>query len=187
MFEKEKDSEKLFSTTKKVLGWFMSGPPSGLKVEGKMVRKQIDLANIQASYYVDKVQKIKIFLPKVNFDPLGAIKITFGKWCPARGKPKFSMKSITNTEVLEMIRNLKTSHVFGRDRIDGATIKLIGPIISKVITHVINLSLGTQQFPAKWKFLKGKNWTALIRCHFVPSVSFRSEINIYYPLRMVHP
>ena len=50
-----------------------------------------------------------------------------------------------------MIRAIKNSHAFGRDEIDGTTLKLVAHILAPTIAHIINLSLGTSHFPIKWK------------------------------------
>ena len=89
------------------------------------------------------------------------------------------MKSITEKEVIEMIGKLKVSHAFGIDRIDVSTIKLLAPILTPPITHVINLSLGTETFPTKWKLarvlplLKARDLDTTNPGHSVPSVSYQ--------------
>ena len=60
--------------------------------------------------------------------------------------PKCSLKTVTNREVTTMIDNLKNSHAFGRDTLDAATLKIAAPVISPVITHIINMSMGTCKF-----------------------------------------
>ena len=110
-----------------------------------------------------KIQKIKDKLPGVNIDPLEALKKIFANWIPVGGMPKFELKSVTERQVTEMIDKMKSRRAFGRDRIDAATIKLAGQVIILSIMHVINLSLGTANYPMKWKLarilplLKGKD------------------------------
>ena len=149
--EAAKDTAKLFGKTKELLGWQQSGPPSGFLINGKILRKQKDIAEAQAVYYENKILKIKNSFPRVNFDPMHVLKKHFNRWQPIGGRPQFVLKSTNSSEVLNMIKKLKPSHAFGRDKIDGATLKIVGPHIIEVITHVINLSLGTSRFPAKWK------------------------------------
>ena len=57
--ECENDSGRLFSMTRNTLGWNRSPPPTMFRKDGKLIRKQKDLANIQAHYYKNKVDKIK--------------------------------------------------------------------------------------------------------------------------------
>ena len=55
---------------------------------------------------------------------------------------------------MEIIKKIKNSHAFGRDNIDAATVKAAKKYQVKPITHVVNLSLGTSRFPAKWKIAR---------------------------------
>ena len=52
--ENEKDVRKLFSLTKEILNWNSSGPPSCFQKDGKLYRKQEDIANMQAEFYREK-------------------------------------------------------------------------------------------------------------------------------------
>ena len=62
--------------------------------------------------------------------------------------------NVTEREVGLMIRKLKNSHAFGIDQIDAATIKMAAGVLIPSIVHVINLSLGTGKFPARWKLAR---------------------------------
>ena len=57
--ENENDVKKLFRTTKKLLGNTTVSPPDRFLVDGKVITKQKDLAEALATYYDDKVKKIK--------------------------------------------------------------------------------------------------------------------------------
>ena len=149
--EDEKDVKKLFSETRNLLGWKQLGGPTCFKIDGEIIRKEKMLADCQADYYVEKLTKIKNELPKVNMDPLAILKRIFGRWQPPGGMPSFSLKCVTHKEVGAMIRNLKDSHAYGIDNIDAFTLKLVAGTLIPPITHVINLSLGTSNFPARWK------------------------------------
>ena len=154
LFEKmedENDAKQLFRTTKKLLGNTTVSPPDRFLVNGKVITKQKDLAEALATYYDDKVKKIKNTLPRVCIDPLKTLRRAFSRWTPPGGRPKFQLKLTTDKEVIEMLAAIKNSHAFGRDTIDGATMKIVAPIIAPIFRHIINLSLGSKQFPQKWK------------------------------------
>ena len=93
--EREDDSAKLFSTTKKLLGWNQPGGPTCLKVNGNTLRRQKDIADCQMNYYVGKIEKIRLSLPQVNIDPLYLLKRMFRNWIPAGGMPQFRLQSVT--------------------------------------------------------------------------------------------
>ena len=49
---------------------------------------------------------------------------------------------------------MSIGHAYGRDNLDSSIIKFAAPVILPALTHVINLSLGTACFPAKWKLAR---------------------------------
>ena len=77
--------------------------------------------------------------------------------------PSFSLNLTSEKEIGELITNLKNSHAYGIDRMDVATFKMFGSQLIPAVTHVVNLSLRSGIFPAKWKLarvlplLKGKD------------------------------
>ena len=88
--ENETDSSKLFSTTKKLLGWTQSGPPGSFKVAGKFTQKQQELANWQADYFIEKINKIQRSIPQVCHNPLEYLEKAFKKLGPIEWKAKIS-------------------------------------------------------------------------------------------------
>ena len=102
---------------------------------------------MQMQYYIDKVKSVKASLPRVRKNPLGPIQKLFARWNTVGGKPTFSLKSVTTVEILRMLKNVKNSHAFGRDKLDAASLKLVVSIFA----HIINLSLGISRFPMRWK------------------------------------
>ena len=152
--EKEKDSGKLHSMTRDLLGWKRSGPPKFFQLDGKSSGKQKDLANWQAEYYEKKVNDIKGNLPKVRSDPMKILRRSFRDWIPAGRIPELIIKKVTEKEIFNMIAKLKNSHAYGRDLIDGSTVKLAAKYLSGPIAHVVNLSLETETFPGKWKLAR---------------------------------
>ena len=148
------NSKMIFSTTKQLLGQVQTGPPTGFLVNGSMIRKQKDMANLLAEFYQNKVKLVKESLPGVGFDPLFILKRAMMRWKPTGGPPKFTMKETNPKEVLEMFRSLKQSHAYGRDLIDAATVKLGAETLAPIFSHVINLSIRNRKFPQKWKLAR---------------------------------
>ena len=131
--ETEKDFSNLFTTTRNLLGLKKAGPPNTFLVAGKYSTKHCDIAEHQAKYYIDKVQYIKESLPRVNSDPYKYIRKAFSRWIPPGGKPKFVIKAVTNSEVINIIRCLNNSHAYGHDDLDTLKIKLAAPVISQLV------------------------------------------------------
>ena len=118
--EIEKDPAKLFSTTKSLLGWNRASAPNSFLVAGRAHNSQIEVANIQARYYTEKIEKIKNSLPRVNLDPHKYLKRALERWQPPGIKPSFSLKSTNLKEVMAIIRKVKISHAYGRDELDSS-------------------------------------------------------------------
>ena len=80
--EADNYSASLHTTSKELLGVTRAGPPTCFQQAGYMVRKQQELAEMQSSYYQNKITEIKQSLPRVNQDPLKYLKRAFRRWLP---------------------------------------------------------------------------------------------------------
>ena len=97
---------------------------------------------------------IKNSLPGVSGDPLKILRRALTRWQPAGGRPSFSLKRTTTSEVMELLKSLKNSHAYGRDKIDSTTIKIGAVTLAPVLCHIINLSISSNKFPQKWKLAR---------------------------------
>ena len=149
--EDTKDTAGIYASARDILGIRRAGPPLAFMSNGTLTRKQKEVADIQMQYYCDKVKSIKESLPLVRNNPLAALKKLFDRWSLVHARQSFSLKSVTTVETLKMIKNLKNSHAFGLDELDAASIKLVASDLAPIFAHVINLSLGTTNFPMRWK------------------------------------
>ena len=136
------------------MGWKNGNSPTCFKINGRTVTKQQELADTQAQFYEQKVNRIKNSLPRVRDDPLKYLKKAWSVWEPQKNIQEFKIQQVTEAQVFAMISKLKNSHAIGRDKIDGSTTKMVGKYLAKPIAHCINLSLGTSVFPQKWKIAK---------------------------------
>ena len=154
--EKNNDSKKLFSITKKLLNWKSGGPPRKLQENGELHLKAEKIANIQMEHFTKKLIKIRSSLGNPKDDPLRLIKQAFSKWKPKVSVPLFELKTISLKETVELIGKMKNSTSRGNDDIDAFAIKVAAESLYKPINHVINCSLKTGRFPMKWKLGKIK-------------------------------
>ena len=46
---------------------------------------------------------------------------------------------------------MKNSHAYGVDKLDITVVKLAATVLLPVITHIVNLSLASSIYPARWK------------------------------------
>ena len=137
---------------KQVLGWFRwntAASPSQLYHEGRIINKPREVADCQNNFFFQKVSKICNSLPPPSADPMAKLKsIMKGRTC------SFSLSSVHPDTVEQILSNLKNSRACGLDGIDTMSLKLAGQHIIPPITHIINLSIETHQFPHSWKKAK---------------------------------
>ena len=154
--ENQGETSKLYSITKKQLGWTTGGTPRSFQVDGKIVNSPKLLADIQNNYFVEKVEKLVSELPSEDSlpDPLEPLKKAFGKLKNKDEIEPLIFKTVTEKTVVNLIKKLKNSGTFGHDCIDTRTIKIAQSVLSKPITRIINLSISTSKFVNKWRIAK---------------------------------
>ena len=91
---------------------------------------------------------IENFPPPVS-DPLSSLKsLMVDRSC------SLALNSVHPDDVEKIISDLSNSSSFGLDQIDTYTIKLIKMEILPAITHILNLSITSREFPSLWKKAK---------------------------------
>ena len=115
----------------------------------------------------------------------------------------FKLSPVHPDEVHKILSNLKSSSSCGVDELGSSVIKLVKNELTPVLTHIVNLSISNQNFPAKWKKAKviplhkkdeilfPKNYRpvsllpvfskVLERCIFSQMVQYLEENNLFHP------
>ena len=107
------------------------------------------MADIQNSYYIDKVKTIRESMQNQDRDPLAVLKRTL-----QGNEASFTSQAVTPEQVDKIIRDLKNSKASGRDNLDTYILKLTSKKFFPSVCHILNLSLQTNKFPTKWKIAK---------------------------------
>ena len=135
-----------------VLGWLdwkTARSPSQLFHGGRMINQPSEIADCQNEFFINKVSQIRNNLPPEVSDPLAKLKFLMrNRTC------SFKLKSVHPETVEQILSSLKNSKSSGLDSLDTFALKLAGQRIIPAITHIINLSIETQQFPSSWKTAK---------------------------------
>ena len=84
-FEKDHDTRNIFKTTRSLLNWKSGGSPHSLLVEGKLLRRPVELAEVQINYFTKKVEKLTRGLRITNTNPLKWLQQAMFRW-ENRGK-----------------------------------------------------------------------------------------------------
>ena len=120
-----------------------------LDVDGVLLTDPEAVANHLNRYYVKKVQDIIDVSPP---DPEQALEYTRQYMAKIKPPPEFEYSCVTESEVLNLIMNLKMTGAVGHDGISTAVIKKFHQVLLPHITRIINLSIMTSMYPQCWKF-----------------------------------
>ena len=152
--EQERDTSKLYKLTKELLGDTAGTLPQRFLLYGKIVSKPGEMVNTQLDYYIQKLEKLKEKMPETGGDPLYYLDKAMEAWEHKDERQVFTFRKITQAETLTLISGLANSQAFGHDGIDSMGLKLVAAEISGPVRHLINTSLISKKFAAKWKFGK---------------------------------
>ena len=136
--DKENSPTGMWRTIKSWLGWGGGGTPTQLFSEGRMVTSPGGLASSMNKFFLDKVRNLRSSVPAVQTDPLAKMKQAMqGRRC------RFKLGTVSNEDVIKVIKSLKNSKATGVDYIDTRTVK-----------SIINLSITTNTFPSFGNLIK---------------------------------
>ena len=100
-FEETHDVKSIYKTTRRLLNWKGGGGPQSFLKNGLLVRRPIELANLQMEFFNDKVKGLIRDLPITNTNPLKWIKKSMESWKAEKvgsKLPIFKFKELTLLE-----------------------------------------------------------------------------------------
>ena len=147
--EENLNTGKVWKNILGYLNWNSASSPSKLLHDGDMVTSPQRMADLQNTYYINKVRDIRLNMPRQKKDPL----LTVSRIMSSRNI-SFSVTAVLPDEVDKTIRNLKNSKASGLDNLDTYILKLVRPYIVPSVCHIVNLSIQNKKFPNKWKLAK---------------------------------
>ena len=144
-------SHDVWKSSKKLVNWPNTGPPTALKINGELTANNQAMAQAQNDFFKTKTDNISEAIPETDTDPLDFTK----KFLSNKEVPEFNFHSVVSEyEVEKVIMGLKTSTATGHDDISTNALKMMIPSILTSLTYIINLSLHTGIFPEIWKLAK---------------------------------
>ena len=145
---------ELYRITRETLGWKTTGPPSSLVEGGKLLNKPAEIAECLATFFKEKIIKLKKGLPPKSDDPLKLLKSLMDKWTGSANRVEFELEQVSLKEVIETIGQLSNSTTMDNDCLDALTLKLVSTHVSKPIQYILNLSISSSIYCNKWKLGK---------------------------------
>ena len=145
------DPSKFWKTVKSIYpGKAKSSSKSQVfEIEGKESTDQTVISNVFCSFFMNIVASMKqksIFLRDFAWQ--------FPTSITKRTESVFNFQFVTNIDVEKIIKSIKRSKATGIDDLPPGLIKDAADVLSVPLSHVINLSLDTGQFPQEWKAAK---------------------------------
>ena len=155
--DKKRADRLNFSSTKKAWGAFnalkrqknsKNGPPHKLKVDGKEITDEKQMAEELNSYFISKVDKLKEKITSVKepYDPVLHLR----KFVPD-DLPVFSLELVTEEHVEEVLSKVKNTKSEGQDQLSYYILKMARSALKGPITTIFNISLSSGVFPAAWR------------------------------------
>ena len=138
------NTNAVWKNVKGILNWKSSWSPNQLFYKGLLLTKPQAVA--QNEYFLDKITTIRENLPPPTSDPLQKLK-----YLMKEHSCSFSLSAVHPDVVEKIISALSNSSPFGLDNINTFAIKLIKKEIVPALTHIINLSISSREFPLYWK------------------------------------
>ena len=136
----------MWSEVKRILNWEGGGPPNQLFYEGRMLTKPAAVASAINNFFIKKVKNIIGGIPHVDMDPLAKLQERM-----AARQCRLTLRPVTEAEVLQQIKGIKSTPATGVDFIDNCSLKLVAEEITPALAHIINLSIATSTFPTIYK------------------------------------
>ena len=153
-FEENKDTKNTYNLMKAQAGWKRTSSPTQFLVAGKVHNSPLQLANIQAEHYQDKVRELTQSIPRPQKDPMEHLNQALEKWDKTGNRTVFSLQSATESEVLQAVKDLGNTTSCGLDGIDAVFLKANATALFRPLTYLTNLSINNSCYANKWKLAK---------------------------------
>ena len=147
--ENKGDSKATWKILKSLLPKCSSSGITSLEINGKLVTDFKDISNLFNKFFTNIGSKLAASISNVKIDPMDYVKKCF----PSQ-RCVFKFKSVTEYEVLKLIKGLPNGKATGIDNYQVKLIKLSAPEISKSLTYLFNFSLSQGKFPSDWKLAR---------------------------------
>ena len=137
-------SKTSYRDTKKLLKFKTAGPPSSFLLDGRLVKKPIELATMQMNYFTLKINKLMERLslqPDPPINSLSYLRTALQRWKNRDKVPEFKFKEVSTLETVQLIGKLGNTTACGQDSIDAHSLKLVADSLTLPLKHIINTYL----------------------------------------------
>ena len=148
----DNDTAAVYNTAKQQSGWKSVSTPVSFQLDGTNITAPQMMADIQMNTFENKTNKLLSQLPAQTEDPTTSLRAALEKWGVNKSRREvFSFKEMTKAETLKTIQSLKNNTSMAHNRICALAVKAGAASLHGPITHLVNLSIRSSTFPARWK------------------------------------
>ena len=147
--EDSRNDQKIWDTTKKVIGWKKFNVPKLLVMNGKTITKTHEIVNTINREQILRNIKLRREIIKTNTNPMtNYLKAT------KHIKNKLQLQQINMTQLQKTINDIKPSGSTSNDSISTRTLKNLQKTINPLILNLTNTIIANEQYPDCLKILK---------------------------------
>ena len=121
----------------------LSKPPLKIKIENQIIEEPSELAEEFNAFFKNKVKKLAAGIKKSQ----KIVPLSKSRNKLQGSELKFRLKTVHESEVLKMIKSLKSKKSYGHDGITSAMLKLGAEVLVVPLTYIINSSILTGKYP----------------------------------------
>ena len=152
--ENERTTKNLYRLTSELFDKRDGCTPQQYVKNGNIIRKPIQMANLQMEYYDEKIKNLTAKIPRSSRNPLRYLDSAMSRWQQRDEVPFFKFRPVTVDEMNQLISSLSESTALGHDNLDSISLKSVAPLLIRPLIHIVNTSLMTSKFARKWKFAR---------------------------------
>ena len=116
-----------------------------IEIENELIEDPLELAEQFNIFFKSKVEKLAAGIKKSpNHDPFTRLREKLHHL-----DLKFHLKTVSENEVLKILKSLKPKKSYGFDGITSEVLKLGADVLVVPLTYMINYSILTGWFPSK--------------------------------------
>ena len=125
--ENEKTTKNLYRLTGELMDKKDYCTPQQFLKDGRLVRKPVEMANMQMEHFNLKVENLVKNIPVTNRNPLRFLERALQNWDERNTVPIFKFRGVTLDEMKGLIAEMAESTALGHDNLDSIALKTVAP------------------------------------------------------------
>ena len=121
-----------------------------IETENQLIEDPNELAEKFNLFFKEKIENLSAGIKKdVDVDPFSKLREKH-----LGSNLNFKLKTVSEKEVLKILKTMKQKRSYGVDGISSEVLKLGAEVLVVPLTYIINFSIVTGKYPTNWKLAK---------------------------------